>query len=64
MRPDNPALTIGYIIQTQMDTLMMDTLIKTNSEIITALGTIPTASTINVYGHSGGSIISEMILAT
>jgi hypothetical protein len=59
MRPDNPSLTVGYMLQTQADLTRLSVLLQANPEIIAALGFTPTSSTIHFVGVSLGGIIGS-----
>ena len=59
MRPDNPLLTVGYLLQTQFDLTRLNVLMQANPEIITALGFTPTSTPIYFVGHSLGGIIGS-----
>ena len=59
IRPDNPELTVGYMIQTQMDLVRLMTLLIANEEMISAVGIdggIPSEN-IHFIGMSLGGII-------
>ena len=59
MRPDNPALTVGYMIQTQLDLLRFRTLLEANSGLVTAIGNTPTVTPVYFVGMSLGGIIGS-----
>ncbi len=63
MRPDNPTLTVGYMIQTQADLTRLNVLLQANPEMIAAVGMQPTTSTINFLGVSLGGIIGSNLAA-
>ncbi len=64
MRPDNPLLTVGYLLQTQFDLTRLNVLMQANPEIITALGFAPSSSTIHFVGVSLGGIIGSNLAAS
>ena len=64
MRPDNPLLTVGYLLQTQFDLTRLNVLMQANLEIITALGFAPSSSTIHFVGVSLGGIIGSNLAAS
>ena len=59
MRPDNPALTVGYMIQTQLDLLRFRTLLEANPGLVTAIGNTPTVTPVYFVGMSLGGIIGS-----
>ena len=59
IRPDNPELTVGYMIQTQMDLVRLMTLLIANEEMISAVGIDGGTPSENIHfiGMSLGGII-------
>ncbi len=64
MRPDNPVLTVGYMIQTQADLTRLNVLLQANPELQAAVGFTPNPSTIQFLGVSLGGIIGANLAAT
>ncbi len=64
IRPDNPSVTAGYILQTQNDLNRFNTLLRSNGEIIAALGFTPSSDTVHFIGMSLGGIIGSNLAAS
>jgi len=62
MRPDNPALTVGYFLQTQFDLFRLRTLLEANPKIVGAIGNIPTVTPIYYFGWSGAGVIGSNLI--
>ena len=60
VRPDNPSLSVGYLIQTQLDLLRLRILIAANPEILGVLGIDPLNPKPTYYiGMSLGGIVGS-----
>jgi hypothetical protein len=64
MRPDNPALTVGYFLQTQFDLFRLRTLLEANPKIFEAIGNIPTVTPIYYFGWSGAGVIGSNLIGS
>jgi hypothetical protein len=62
MRPDNPALTVGYFLQTQFDLFRLRTLLEANPKIVGAIGNTPTVTPIHYFGWSGAGVIGSNLI--
>jgi len=62
MRPDNPALTVGYFLQTQFDLFRLRTLLEANPKIVGAIGNTPTVTPIYYFGWSGAGVIGSNLI--
>ena len=62
MRPDNPALTVGYFLQTQFDLFRLRTLLEANPKIVGAIGNTPTMTPIYYFGWSGAGVIGSNLI--
>ena len=62
LRADNPALTVGYFLQTQFDLLRLRTLLEANPKIVGAIGNTPTVTPIYYFGWSGAGVIGINLL--
>jgi hypothetical protein len=63
IRPDNPSLSVGYAIQTQLDFLRLALLLQANSEMFAALGFQPTADSVHIVGNSLGGFIGANLIS-
>ena len=59
MRPDNPLLTVGYLLQTQFDLTRFNILLQENPQLQEALGFTPITNNIHFLGVSLGGIIGS-----
>ncbi|MBT6728417.1 MAG: hypothetical protein HN867_04550 [Deltaproteobacteria bacterium] len=64
IRPDNPALSVGYLLQTQFDLLRLRTLLEANTEMVTAIGNTPLTTPIHYVGMSLGGIIGSNLASS
>jgi len=62
LRADNPALTVGYFLQTQFDLLRLRTLLEANPKIVEAIGNTPNVTPIYYFGWSGAGVIGINLL--
>ncbi len=63
IRPDNPALSVGYLLQTQFDLLRFRTLLEANTEMVTAIGNTLTTP-VHYVGMSLGGIIGSNLASS
>ena len=59
-RPDNPALSVGYWIQTQFDLIRFDSLLRGNLAVSSAINS--TSNSTYLLGWSGGGIVSSSLI--
>ncbi len=59
-RPDNPALSVGYWIQTQFDLIRFDSLLRNNLAVSSAINS--TSNSTYLLGWSGGGIVSSSLI--
>jgi hypothetical protein len=64
IRPDNPALSVGYLLQTQFDLLRFRTLLEANTEMVTAIGNTPLTTPIHYVGMSLGGMIGSNLASS
>ncbi len=64
LRPDNPALTVGYFLQTQFDLFRLRTLLEANPTILNAIGNTPNETPIHFFGYSGSGVIGSNLLGS
>ena len=63
IRFDNPALSVGYFIQTQFDLFRLRTLLEANPRIVGAIGNTPTVTPVYYFGFSGAGMIGSNLIA-
>ena len=64
MRFDNPALSVGYFLQTQFDLFHLRTLLEANPKIFGTVGNIPTVTPIHFFGWSGAGMIGSNLIGS
>ncbi len=64
LRFDNPALSVGYFLQTQFDLFRLRTLLEANSKIVGAVGNTPNMTPIYYFGFSGAGMIGSNLIAS
>ena len=63
IRFDNPALSVGYFLQTQFDLFRLRTLLEANPRIFGAIGNTPTVTPVYYFGFSGAGMIGSNLIA-
>ena len=63
IRFDNPALSVGYFLQTQFDLFRLRTLLEANPRIFEAIGNTPTVTPVYYFGFSGAGMIGSNLIA-